>query len=83
MKKLSDIEPSQLTEFLQCTTSFTSQLQTGKKKCPTDKAIPISERFGVPLWEIRPDIYPRHLFEANDAIVQEQSPHSINDGVHG
>lgn len=68
MKKLSDIEPSQLTEFLQCTTSFTSQLQTGKKKCPTDKAIPISERFGVPLWEIRPDIYPRHLFEANDAI---------------
>lgn len=79
MKKLSDIEPSQLTEFLQCTTSFTSQLQTGKKKCPTDKAIPISERFGVPLWEIRPDIYPRHLFEANDASNNEQSPRPIEN----
>lgn len=79
MKKLSDIEPSQLTEFLQCTTSFTSQLQTGKKKCPADKAILISERFGVPLWEIRPDIYPRHLFEANDASNINHSPRPIEN----
>jgi DNA-binding transcriptional regulator YdaS (Cro superfamily) len=83
MKKLSDIEPSQLTEFLQCTTSFTSQLQTGKKKCPADKAILISERFGVPLWKIRPDIYPRHLFEANDASEsnQQQRPTELGANV--
>ncbi len=32
---------------------------------------------------VRLGIYNPEIFEANDAIVQEQSPHSISEGVHG
>lgn len=83
MKKFNDIKTSVLAKELSVTQSYVSNMKAGRTQIPTDIALRINKLFGIPLWEIRPDIYPRHLFEANDAIVQEQSPHSINDGVHG
>lgn len=82
MKKLSDIPTSQLAKALGIRESRASSIKVGRVPPSAKVAQQINEAFGVPLWEIRPDIYPRHLFEANDASVQEQSPQSINKGLH-
>ena len=83
MKKLNDIPTSALAKLLGVQTSYASQLKSRRTKPSAKVAQQINEAFSVPLWEIRPDIYPRHLFEANDAIVQEQPPQSIKEGAHG
>lgn len=82
MKKFNDIKTSVLAKELSITQSYVSNMKAGRTQIPTDIALRVNEQFGVPLWDLRPDIYPRHLFEANYASTQEQSPQSINEGVH-
>jgi plasmid maintenance system antidote protein VapI len=62
MKKLNDIPTAELARFLSVTTAFVSNLKAGKRPMPPKTALRISETFGIPLWELRPDIYPEHLF---------------------
>jgi transcriptional regulator with XRE-family HTH domain len=82
MKKLTDIPTSQLAKALGIRESRASSIKVGRVPPSAKVAQQINNVFGVPLWEIRPDIYPRHLFEANDASNSKQPPQSINEGVH-
>ena len=82
MKTLTEIKTSHLAKELNVSLSYASQIKVGRTKTSAKVAQQISEAFGVPLWEIRPDIYPRHLFEVNDAREQNITPQSINEGAH-
>ena len=82
MKKLSDIPTSQLAKALGIRESRASSIKVGRVPPSAKVAQQINEAFGVPLWDIRPDIYPRHLFEANDAINTNNQPRPMNEGVN-
>lgn len=58
--------------------AYLNQIANGFRKPSIKLALKMEKLLGVPRHVSRPDI-----FEANDAIVKEQSPHSINEGVHG
>jgi DNA-binding transcriptional regulator YdaS (Cro superfamily) len=83
MKTLTDIPTSKLAELLGSLNSYASNMKAGRVKPSAKIAQKINAAFGVTLYELRPDIYPRHLFEANDASNSKQQPQSINEGVHG
>ena len=82
MKTLLDIKTSTLADAMGWSTSYASQVKTGVTKVSARLARAINEKFGIPLWDIRPDIYPRHLFEANDASNHNNQPQSNNNGAH-
>lgn len=55
---IKNIPTKELVEFLGVTKGFVSQLKTEKSKLPAKDCIRVSERFGIPLHELRKDIYP-------------------------
>ena len=69
MKTLNDIKNCELARFLGVTPSFISQAKNHRsnKKFSTDQAQRINEKFDVPLYEIRPDTYPKRLFQSKAA----------------
>jgi DNA-binding transcriptional regulator YdaS (Cro superfamily) len=83
MKKFNDIKTSVLAKELSITQSYVSNMKAGRTQIPTDIALRVNEHFGVPLWELRPDVYPRNLFEANDASEsnQQQRPTELGANV--
>jgi DNA-binding transcriptional regulator YdaS (Cro superfamily) len=83
MKKFTDIKTSVLAKELSVTQSYVSNMKAGRTQIPADIALRVNKLFGTPLWEIRPDIYPRHLFEANDASEsnQQQRPTELGANV--
>jgi plasmid maintenance system antidote protein VapI len=62
-----NIDTKDLQDFLGCEKSRASQIINGHVKPSAALALKISQKFGTPLWELRPDIYPEHLFN-KDAI---------------
>ena len=62
MKTLFDIPNQELIALLKCDSSRASQIKSGLVKPSHKVALAIHDRFGIPLWNIRPDIYPRRLF---------------------
>lgn len=64
MKKLIDVTTSEIAEAINTSESFVSQCRKpeSSKRFSAEHALVINEKFGIPLWEIRPDVYPRHLF---------------------
>lgn len=79
MKKLNEIPTSELAQLLGVQASYASQLKTRRTKPSAKVAQQINEAFDVPLWEIRPDIYPRHLFDCNDPTHQSNAPRPNNE----
>jgi len=77
MKTLTDIPTSKLAELLGSLNSYASNMKAGRVKPSAKIAQQINAAFGVPLYELRPDIYPRHLFEANDASESNQQQRPI------
>jgi DNA-binding transcriptional regulator YdaS (Cro superfamily) len=82
MKKLNDVPTNQLADVLGVLKTYASNMKAGRVKPSAKVAQQINEAFGVPLWEIRPDIYPRHLFEANDATEPNSVPRPVKEGVN-
>ncbi|WP_319557927.1 helix-turn-helix transcriptional regulator [Thiomicrorhabdus sp.] len=41
---------------------YLMQIANGHRKPSGELAQKMSETLGIPLWELRPDIYPEHLF---------------------
>ena len=62
MKTINEIPASELAKALNVATSYACHLKSGFRKVNAHQALAINEKFGIPLWEIRPDIYPRRLF---------------------
>lgn len=55
---IKDIPTKQLAEALESTSGFASNVKSGLKRIPPQKCLRVSQRFGIPLHELRPDIYP-------------------------
>jgi len=62
MDKLTKIPTKELAEFLGVTNAFISNVKAGRRKMPLSKVFDLSQQYGIPLHEIRPDIYPKELF---------------------
>ena len=62
MNKFNEISTSELASLLGVTTAFISNVKHGRKKLSSKHAMAISATYEIPLWELRPDIYPEHLF---------------------
>lgn len=82
MKTFSDVPTSQMAKYLKVSQAYVSNMKAGRTAIPHEVALKVSEYFGVPLWEIRPDIYPRKLFEANDASNHNNPPRPIMEGAN-
>ena len=55
---INKIRTKDLAECIEKTIGFASQIKTGHRKMPPKYCIKVSKRFGIPLHELRPDIYP-------------------------
>jgi hypothetical protein len=64
-KKLSDIGTNELAHFLGVTAGFASHIKHGNRKLPPKDCIRVSERYFIPLHDLRPDIYPKIKEEKN------------------
>lgn len=68
MKTLIDIPTSKLAGFLESSDPYASNIKAGRQKVSSKVALEIHKHFGIPLWEIRPDIYPRELFGSDSEV---------------
>jgi len=66
MKELNDIPTAELAELLEVTTPYISQCKHGRKKWAAKYARTIHKEYGIPLWELRPDVYPREIFDCDE-----------------
>lgn len=65
MKKITDIPTKDLVEALGCTPQLVSAVKNGHKRFGYQHALKIHNVFGVPLHEIRPDIYPAEILKGD------------------
>jgi|GEM_PF-3693574 len=54
---ISTVPTKQLAECLGSTIGFASQIKHGRRQLPPRKCRLVSERFGIPLYVLRPDIF--------------------------
>jgi len=64
MKSILDIQGIELARLLGVTPAYVSHIKKGRKKLPVKHAQLIHKHYNIPLWELRPDIYPKELFES-------------------
>jgi len=62
MKKINDVKTSELAKLLNVTPCFISHVKHGRNKFSAKQSLKINKEFGIPLYEIRPDVYPKELF---------------------
>jgi len=55
---INNISTKTLAEFLGVTQGFISHIKTGRRKLPPKDCVRVSEEFSIPLYELRPDIFP-------------------------
>lgn len=75
MKNIEEISTSKIAEILGVTMPFVSHVKSGRKRFSADHARKLHKEFGIPLWDLRPDIYPKHLFSqphSNDSQTDYQ-----------
>jgi DNA-binding transcriptional regulator YdaS (Cro superfamily) len=60
---IADIPTKNLAQCLGTTIGFASQIKHGHRKIPPKHCLKVSLKFGVPLHELRPDIYPAPVDE--------------------
>jgi DNA-binding transcriptional regulator YdaS (Cro superfamily) len=58
-KKITDIGTNELANFLNISASFASQIKNGVRKLPPKDCQRVSERFFIPLHDLRPDIFKK------------------------
>lgn len=66
MKTLNDISTSELAGFLKVTMPYVSNIKAGRTKVSAKVAQRIHNEYEIPLWELRPDIYPEAMFNHLD-----------------
>jgi antitoxin component HigA of HigAB toxin-antitoxin module len=54
---IENIRTKELAECIGSTTGFASQIKTGRRKLPLRHCLRVSERFGIPISQLRPDVY--------------------------
>ena len=43
--------------------TYLMQIANGYRNMPWSIALKIHKAYGIPLWELRPDVYPKEIFE--------------------
>ena len=67
---INDIPTKVLANFLGVTEGFVSQIKTNRRKLPGKYCVKVSQEFGIPLGDLRPDIYAdldKAVVKRNDA----------------
>jgi len=54
---LKDINAQELADFLNCARSFIYQIRSGARKIPIPHCKVINKEYGIPLADLRPDVY--------------------------
>lgn len=54
---MNEIKTTELANFLGKTNGWATNLKKGRKKLPPKDCLRVSERFNIPLNELRPDIF--------------------------
>ena len=67
MKNLNDIKSSELAVFLDVTPSFICSAKHGRRKFTVTQSQKINIEYGVSLTELRPDVYPSHIFNVEQS----------------
>lgn len=52
-------------EQIGCSPAYLMQIANGHRKPSPEFARELNKLFGIPLWELRPDVYPREMFNSN------------------
>ena len=55
---INDISTKTLAEFLGTTMGFVTHIKKGRRKLPPKDCVRVSEKFAIPLHDLRPDIFP-------------------------
>jgi DNA-binding transcriptional regulator YdaS (Cro superfamily) len=55
---IENISTKELADFLNISGGFASQIKSGHRKMPPKYCVRVSEKFGIPLHKLRPDIFP-------------------------
>lgn len=66
MQKLNDIPTKELAELLGVSGPYVSHFKHGRRKLSTEHARTIHKAYGIPLWELRPDVYPKEIFDRDE-----------------
>ena len=61
-----DMNQTELAAILGCSQGMVSQYEKGRKKIPAEKCHEYSEKTGIPLYKLRPDIFRRYADETVD-----------------
>jgi DNA-binding transcriptional regulator YdaS (Cro superfamily) len=71
---IKEISTKKLAKCMGTTSGFASQIKSGYRKMPTRYCIKVSNEFGIPLHELRPDVYPvmTYLVERRRADRRER-----------
>lgn len=55
---IKNIPTKVLAAFLGKTPGFVSHIKKGRRKLPPKDCVRVSNKFGIPLHDLRPDIFP-------------------------
>jgi DNA-binding transcriptional regulator YdaS (Cro superfamily) len=55
---IANIPTKELAECIGKTQGFASQIKNGWRKLPAKYCVIVSDKFDIPLYELRPDIFP-------------------------
>jgi len=61
---LKNIPTKELADYLDISGGFASQIKSGHRKLPPKYCNRVSKKFGIPLHELRPDIYEKSNMES-------------------
>ena len=62
MEKFNKLKTSYLAILLGMSTSYVSQIKSGKRPLSPKSAQIVHKECNIPLWDLRPDVYPKSLF---------------------
>jgi hypothetical protein len=71
---IKDIKTNELASFLGKSKGWASSLKNGKKKLPLNECFRVSDRFGIPLHELRSE------FPTDNALIALLSKSTNNTG---
>lgn len=50
--------------------SYLMQIANGYRNMPWKIALKIHKEYGIPLWELRPDMYPKEIFDREQSWLK-------------
>lgn len=61
MNELIDIPNKDLAALLNVSPAFITNVKKGRKSFSFEHCLKINQSLGIPLWSLRPDVYPKDI----------------------